>query len=73
MTPTPRARMLAEFIGTFALIFIGAGAAAILGDGVGLADVTGIAFADGLTVSARPSARLRAAAGALKGEAQPGQ
>jgi aquaporin Z len=52
MNPTLQAKMLAEFIGTFALIFIGAGAAAILGDGVGLAGLTGIAFAHGLTVLA---------------------
>jgi len=29
-------KLLAEFIGTFTLIFIGAGAAAVVGDGVGL-------------------------------------
>ena len=30
------AKLLAEFIGTFALIFIGAGAAAVVGGGAGL-------------------------------------
>jgi type IV secretory pathway VirJ component len=34
MTRTLQAKMLAELIGTFALIFIGAGAAAILGEGL---------------------------------------
>jgi hypothetical protein len=29
-------KLLAEFIGTFAFVFIGAGAAAVVGDGVGL-------------------------------------
>jgi len=30
------AKLLAEFIGTFAFVFIGAGAAAVVGDGAGL-------------------------------------
>jgi len=45
-------KLLAEFIGTFALIFIGAGAAAVVGDGVGLPGIAAIAFAHGLTVMA---------------------
>ena len=45
-------RLLAEFIGTFALIFIGAGAGAVVGDGVGLPGLIAIAFAHGLTVMA---------------------
>jgi MIP family channel proteins len=45
-------KLLAEFIGTFALIFIGAGAAAVVGDGVGLPGLIAIAFAHGLTVMA---------------------
>jgi MIP family channel proteins len=45
-------KLLAEFIGTFALIFIGAGAGAVLGDGVGLPGIVAIAFAHGLTVMA---------------------
>jgi MIP family channel proteins len=43
-------KLLAEFIGTFALIFIGAGAAAVVGDGAGLNAIGAIAFAHGLTV-----------------------
>jgi MIP family channel proteins len=43
-------KLLTEFIGTFALVFIGAGAAAVVGDGVGLSGITAIAFAHGLTV-----------------------
>src|SRR3981189_418659 len=45
-------KLLAEFIGTFALIFIGAGAGAVVGDGVGLPGLIAIAFAHGLTVLA---------------------
>jgi aquaporin Z len=43
-------KLLAEFIGTFALVFIGAGAAAVIGDGVGLPGIAAIAFAHGLTI-----------------------
>jgi MIP family channel proteins len=43
-------KLVAEFIGTFAFVFIGAGAAAIVGDGVGLPGITAIAFAHGLTI-----------------------
>src|SRR6201984_1180042 len=43
-------KLVAEFIGTFALIFIGAGAGAVGGDGVGLPGLAAIAFAHGLTV-----------------------
>jgi MIP family channel proteins len=46
------AKLLAEFIGTFALIFIGAGAGAVIGDGAGLPGIAAIAFAHGLTVMA---------------------
>jgi MIP family channel proteins len=45
-------KLLAEFIGTFALIFIGAGAAAVVGDGAGLSGIAAIALAHGLTVMA---------------------
>src|SRR6202171_6156222 len=45
-------KLLAEFIGTFALIFIGAGAGAVVGDGVGRPGLIAIAFAHGLTVMA---------------------
>src|SRR5205807_1618171 len=44
-------KLLVEFIGTFSLIFIGAGAAAVIGDGIGLPGVTAIALAHGLTVT----------------------
>jgi MIP family channel proteins len=46
------AKLLAEFIGTFALIFVGAGAAAVVGGGAGLPGIAAIAFAHGLTVMA---------------------
>src|SRR6202008_3593624 len=45
-------KLVAEFIGTFAFVFIGAGAAAVVGDGVGLPGIAAIAFAHGLTVMA---------------------
>src|ERR1700693_3133047 len=45
-------KLLAEFIGTFAFVFIGAGTAAVVGDGVGLAGIVAIAFAHGLTIMA---------------------
>src|ERR1700692_162831 len=44
--------LLAEFIGTFAFVFIGAGTAAVVGDGVGLPGIVAIAFAHGLTIMA---------------------
>ena len=43
-------KLLAEFIGTFALVFIGAGAASIVGGGAGLGGLSAVAFAHGLTV-----------------------
>jgi MIP family channel proteins len=43
-------KLLAEFIGTFALVFIGAGAAAVVGDAAGLGGIGAIAFAHGLAV-----------------------
>jgi len=43
-------KLLAEFIGTFSFVFIGAGAAAIVGDGVGLPGIAAIALAHGLTI-----------------------
>jgi MIP family channel proteins len=46
------AKLLAEFIGTFALIFVGAGSAAVVGGGAGLPGVAAVAFAHGLTVMA---------------------
>ena len=43
-------KLLAEFIGTFAFVFIGAGAAAVVGDGAGLDGIAATAFAHGLTI-----------------------
>src|SRR6201989_486212 len=43
-------KILAEFSGTSALIFSGAAAGAVVGDGVGLPGLAAIAFAHGLTV-----------------------
>jgi len=42
-------KLVAEFIGTLAFVFIGAGAAAVLG-GSGLSGIGSIAFAHGLTI-----------------------
>src|ERR1700758_4614792 len=44
------AKLLAEFIGTFAFVFIGAGAAAVIGTVEGLTGIAAIAFAHGLTI-----------------------
>ena len=45
-------KLLAEFIGTFSFVFIGAGAAAVVGKGVGLPGIAAVAFAHGLTIMA---------------------
>jgi MIP family channel proteins len=45
-------KLLAEFIGTFSFVFIGAGAAAVVGDGVGLPGIAAVAFAHGLAIMA---------------------
>jgi MIP family channel proteins len=45
-------KLLAEFIGTFSFVFIGAGAAAVVGDGVGLPGIAAIALAHGFTIMA---------------------
>jgi MIP family channel proteins len=45
-------KLLAELVGTFAFVFIGAGASAVVGDGVGLPGITAIALAHGLTITA---------------------
>jgi MIP family channel proteins len=45
-------KLVVELIGTFSLIFIGAGAAAVIGDGVGPPGIAAIAFAHGWTVTA---------------------
>src|SRR2546423_7586531 len=43
-------KLLAEFIGTFSFVFIGAGTAAVVGGGAGLSGITAVAFAHGLTI-----------------------
>jgi MIP family channel proteins len=48
--PQPLSKLIAEFIGTFAFVFIGAGAAAVVGDGAGLNGIAAIALAHGLTI-----------------------
>ena len=45
-------KLLAEFIGTFSFLFIGAGTAAVVGDGVGLPGIVAIALAHGLAITA---------------------
>ena len=45
-------KLLAEFIGTFAFVFIGAGTAAVVGEGVGMPGIVAIAFAHGLAIMA---------------------
>src|SRR3954447_5439096 len=45
-------KLLAEFIGTFSFVFIGAGTAAVVGGGAVLNGITAVAFAHGLTVMA---------------------
>src|SRR5258708_6071219 len=45
-------KLLGEFIGTFAFVFIGAGAAAVVGEGVGLPGIGAIAFAPGRPIRA---------------------
>ena len=43
-------KLLAEFIGTFSFVFIGAGAAAVVGGAVGLNGIAAVAFAHGLAI-----------------------
>ena len=45
-------KLVAEFIGTFSFVFIGASAAAVIGDGVGLPGIAAVAFAHGLAIMA---------------------
>jgi len=45
-------KLLAEFIGTFAFVFIGAGTAAVVGEGAGMPGIVAIAFAHGLAIMA---------------------
>jgi MIP family channel proteins len=50
MSNQTAAKLMAEFIGTFAFVFIGAGTAAVIGDGVGLPGIAAIALAHGLAI-----------------------
>ena len=43
-------KLLAEFIGTFSFVFIGAGTAAVVGGAVGLNGIAAVAFAHGLAI-----------------------
>jgi MIP family channel proteins len=43
-------KLVTEFIATFALVFIGAGASAVVGNGVGLSGIAATALAPGLTI-----------------------
>jgi MIP family channel proteins len=45
-------KLLAEFIGTFGFVFIGTGAAAVVGNGVGLPGIAAVALAHGLAIMA---------------------
>jgi aquaporin Z len=45
-------KLLAEFIGTFSFVFIGAGTAAVVGSGAGLSGITAVALAHGLAIMA---------------------
>ncbi len=45
-------KLLAEFIGTFSFVYIGAGAAAVIGESIGFSDITAIALAHGLAIMA---------------------
>jgi MIP family channel proteins len=50
MTNALAPKLVAEFIATFALVFIGAGAAAVVGEGAAVSDIAATAFAPGLTI-----------------------
>ncbi|HUL86578.1 MAG TPA: aquaporin [Pseudolabrys sp.] len=50
MSSSLASKLAAEFIGTFAFVFIGAGAAAVVGNGAGLSGISAVAFAHGLTI-----------------------
>jgi MIP family channel proteins len=52
MSNQKTAKLMAEFIGTFVFVFIGAGTAAVIGDGVGLPGIVAIALAHGLAIMA---------------------
>ncbi len=48
-------KLLAEFVGTFSFVFIGAGTAAVVGGAVGLNGIAAVAFAHGLAIMVSPS------------------
>src|SRR5262245_24079767 len=50
MTNALAPKLVAEFIATFALVFIGAGVDAVVGEGAGLSGIAATAFAPGLTI-----------------------
>jgi aquaporin Z len=50
MSNSLASKLLAELIGTFALVFIGAGAASIVGSAAGFGGLAAVAFAHGLTL-----------------------
>ena len=50
MSNSLASKLLAELIGTFALVFIGAGAASIVGSAAGFGSLSAVAFAHGLTL-----------------------
>jgi MIP family channel proteins len=52
MTNQTAAKLMAEFIGTFSFVFIGAGTAAVIGDSVGIPGIAAVALAHGLAVMA---------------------
>lgn len=52
MTNQTAAKLMAELIGTFSFVFIGAGTAAVVGGGVGLPGIAAIALAHGLAIMA---------------------
>jgi len=56
-------KLLAEFIGTFAFVFIGAGTAAIVGEGVGLPGIVAIALATAWPSWPSPLPTVRCPAG----------
>jgi MIP family channel proteins len=45
-------KLLAEFVGTFSFVFIGTGAAAVVGGAAGLNGIAAVAFAHGLAIMA---------------------
>ena len=54
MTNQTAAKLMAEFIGTFSFVFIGAGTAAVIGDSVGIPGIAAVALAHGLAVWPSP-------------------